>query len=181
MTGKFIRHTPFCLLLLCIYLCSCTKDKTLIAPDTPGPLHPPAVDSFPENKVDRTALLTLVNGLRSRGCNCGDVKMPPVPALTWNGTLEKAGWLHSKDMFEKKYFDHISPAGTTPGNRVDAVGYNWTAVGENIARGDMDEQGVILGWLTSPKHCQNMMAAQYREFAVGKYDNNWTMVLANRK
>jgi uncharacterized protein YkwD len=176
MTGIF-RFAALLGLILC-FIC-CAKDTTVIPvqADTAAPL----TDSFPENKVNRTALLRLVNGLRSRGCNCGDTKMPAVPALSWNGTLEKAAWLHSKDMWEQKYFDHVAPNGSDPGQRLDAAGYHWLRYGENIAKGLTDEQAVVLGWLTSPKHCQNMMNPNFTEMGVGRYEKLWTMELGNRK
>jgi len=176
MTGIFRFMAPVCL-LACFM--GCTKDTavTPVTPDTTAPV----TDTFPENKVDRAFLLQLVNGLRSRGCNCGNTPMPPVPALGWNGTLEKAAWLHSKDMKEQNYFDHITPGGTGPGQRLDAAGYHWLTYGENIATGHMDEQALILGWLSSPKHCMNMMAPRFRELGIGRYDAYWTMVLGSSK
>ena len=34
--------------------------------------------------VNATVLMDLVNEQRSKGCNCGGKKMPPVPPLKWN-------------------------------------------------------------------------------------------------
>lgn len=177
MPGKFMRMAT-ALLALFIY-CSCSK-TTDVAVKAPETTKVPDSTIVPENKVDRTSLLQLVNGLRTRGCKCGTDQMPPVPAVTWNGLLEKAAYGHSKDMTLRNYFDHNSPDGTTPGVRLDAVGYHWSFYGENIAAGNMDEQAVILGWLSSPKHCHNMMDPRFAEFGVGKYDNNWTMELGSR-
>jgi uncharacterized protein YkwD len=180
MTGIF-RSLAFACLITCFI--SCAKE-TAVTPDTHGDIDTtiaPVTDSFPQNKVDRTALLRLVNGLRTRGCNCGETAMPPVSAISWNGTLEKAAWLHSKDMKEKKYFDHLAPDGVNPGQRLDAVGYNWTWYGENIASGFTEEQAVVLGWLSSPKHCQNMMSPNFTEMGVGRYETLWTMELGARK
>lgn len=176
MTGILRFAAP-----LCVFFCfvCCAKDTavTPIVTDTTAPV----TDSFPENKVDRTALLRLVNGLRSRGCNCGDTKMPPVSSVSWNGTLEKAAWLHSKDMSEQKYFNHIAPNGSNPGQRLDAAGYHWLRYGENIATGLTDEQATVLVWLTSPKHCMNMMDPNFTEMGVGRFEKLWTMELGNRK
>jgi uncharacterized protein YkwD len=158
---------------------SCTKESA-VTPITPVKPAPADTTTFPENKVDRNALLQLVNGLRSRGCKCGDVQMPAVGPLTWNGLLEKAAYYHSKDMTVNKYFDHNGLDGSTPGTRLDAAGYRWNVYGENIATGNMDEQAVVLGWLSSPKHCQNMMAEKYSEVGIGRYVNNWTMELGTR-
>jgi uncharacterized protein YkwD len=180
MTGFLRFIAP---VFVALFFIECAKENnvnppiTSITPDSSAPV----TDSFPENVVNRTALLRLVNGLRGRGCNCGSDKMPAVPALTWNITLEKAAWLHSKDMYTQNYFDHNAPDGTNPGQRLDAAGYPWLYYGENIAKGRMDEQAVVLGWLNSPKHCHNMMDANFRELAVGKFDIYWTMELGNRK
>jgi uncharacterized protein YkwD len=175
MTGIFRFVAPLCLIVCFI---GCAKDNvvTPVVTDTTAPV----TDSFPENKVDRAALLRLVNGLRSRGCNCGDTKMPPVASVSWNGTLEKAAWLHSKDMFEQKYFDHIAPNGSNPGQRLDAAGYHWLRYGENIATGFTEEQAAVLGWLSSPKHCMNMMDPNFKEIGVGRYEKLWTMALGSR-
>ncbi|PSL49259.1 uncharacterized protein YkwD [Chitinophaga niastensis] len=177
MPGK-IMCVAAMLLALSIFT-SCTKESA-VTPIAPAKPVPADTITVPENKVDRAALLQLVNGLRSRGCNCGGVPMPAVGPLTWNGLLERAAYDHSKDMFLNKYFDHTGLDGSTPGTRLDASGYRWNVYGENIATGNMDEQAVVLGWLNSPKHCQNMMAAKYSELGVGRYDKDWTMELGTR-
>ncbi|HVI48290.1 MAG TPA: CAP domain-containing protein [Chitinophaga sp.] len=164
-------------MLAAIFVVSCTKETTVL----PDPIKPGS-DSLtvPENHVDRTSLLTLVNGLRSKGCKCGGTTMPPVGPLTWSGLLEKAGYDHSKDMSVKNYFAHDGLDGSTPGARLDAIGYHWNSYGENIAMGNMDEQAVILGWLNSPGHCRNMMNPDFTEIGVGRYDKYWTMELGRR-
>lgn len=177
MSGKIIR-IAVALMAVIIY-CSCSKTSGVSPVDTAK--TPPAdTSTVPENRIDRSALLQLVNGLRSHGCNCGTDKMPPVGLLTWNGLLEKAAYDHSKDMALNNYFDHNSPGGATPGIRLDSAGYRWNFYGENIATGNMDEQAVVLGWLNSPKHCHNMMDPVFTEIGVGLYGNNWTMELGKR-
>ncbi|MFX1702880.1 CAP domain-containing protein [Chitinophaga sp. CC14] len=177
MPGKIMRIATA--LMAVIIYCSCTK-KTDLALDEPGKTPPADTSVVPENKVDRNALLLLVNGLRSRGCNCGTEQMPAVSPVTWNGLLERAAYDHSKDMVLNKYFDHTGLNGSTPGARLDAAGYKWNYYGENIAAGSLDEQAVILGWLNSPKHCHNMMDAKFTEIGIGRYSNDWTMELGRR-
>lgn len=174
MPGKIIR-TAAVMLAFMIY-CSCTKSAGI----TPGKPLPADTSTVAENKIDRSALLQLVNGLRSRGCNCGADKMPPVGPLTWNGLLEKAAYDHSVDMALQHYFDHNGLNGSNPGSRLDAAGYHWNYYGENIAAGPADEQTVVLGWLNSPKHCHNMMDAAFTEVGVGRYNDDWTMELGSR-
>ncbi|SEW10244.1 CAP domain-containing protein [Chitinophaga arvensicola] len=177
MPGKITRVAT--LLLAVLIYCSCTKTTDLGLKD-PTKTPPPDTSVVPENSVDRKALLQLVNGLRSRGCNCGTDAMPAVGPVTWNGLLERAAYDHSKDMVLNKYFDHNGLNGSTPGTRLDAAGYKWNYYGENIASGSLDEQAVVLGWLNSPKHCHNMMNPTFTEIGIGRYNNDWTMELGKR-
>lgn len=177
MSGKFIRIATAWMAV--IFYCSCSKTSGLTLKE---PEKAPQTDTsvVPENKLDRSALLVLVNGLRTHGCKCGTDVMPPVGAVVWNGLLEKAAFDHSKDMAVNKYFDHNGLNGSTPGTRLDAAGYHWNYYGENIAAGNMEEQAVVLGWLNSPKHCHNMMDPVFAEMGVGYYSGNWTMDLGKR-
>lgn len=194
MTGKFIRAILGIGVAVAIFT-SCSKDSGLLpvnpkdtAATTPG--KPSGDTSQPGtstpgtgvagNNIDRDALLKLVNGLRTKGCKCGTDQMLPVGPVTWNGLLEKAAYDFSVEMKTKNFFSHTSPDGSTPGSRLDAVGYNWNTYGENIAQGYMDEQSVILGWLNSPGHCKNMMNGNFREMGIGKAGNYWTMELGRR-
>ncbi|WP_223151842.1 CAP domain-containing protein [Chitinophaga qingshengii] len=147
---------------------------------TPPTTTPPPTTGVAGNNIDRNALLTLVNGVRAKGCNCGGQQMPPVGPVTWNDLLEKAAYDHSADMNKNNYFDHNSPSGTDPGARLDAVGYKWNTYGENIAKGYMDEQSVITGWINSPGHCKNIMNGNFKEMGIGKSGNYWTMDLGRR-
>lgn len=106
--------------------------------------------------------------------------MPPVGTLTWNTLLEQASYLHSKDMLDNNYFSHTSEQGKSPGDRIKAVGYNWTTYGENIASGFQNEEAVMNGWLNSPGHCKNIMGKNFKEIGVGRAGNYWTMNLAAR-
>jgi uncharacterized protein YkwD len=39
-------------------------------------------------------------------------------------------------------------------------------VGENIAAGQPTPEQVVAGWVQSPRHCANLMAAEYTEMGV---------------
>ncbi|MFV9507917.1 MAG: CAP domain-containing protein, partial [Oscillochloridaceae bacterium umkhey_bin13] len=71
------------------------------------------------------AVIDLTNQARqANGCT--------VP-LTMNRLLNQAALGHSQDMAQRGYFSHFSPEGRDPSDRVDATGYQWQMVGENIA------------------------------------------------
>lgn len=123
-------------------------------------------------------LLIEVNSLRQKGCKCGTTWMPAVKPLTWNTVLESATKRHVMDMFEHNRMSHEGSDGSDVATRVTAAGYNWSAVGENIAQGYESEAQVVAAWQKSPGHCKNMMKAVYTEMAVARIDNYWAQTFA---
>lgn len=162
-TLKTVGRILFSLLFLSL-LHSCSKDR--VDSDETG--------NNSNFNVDESAMLQLVNQVRSAGCNCGSTYMPPVGAVSWNDLLAQAAYDHSKDMNENDYFAHNSPSGSTPGTRIRAVGYNWSTIGENIAHNYPNEQAVMNGWLASEGHCRNIMNGNFREMGVGREGAYWT-------
>ncbi|MFC8827269.1 CAP domain-containing protein [Streptomyces sp. NPDC057137] len=118
---------------------------------------------------------TLVNSERSKaGCE-------PVSA---NAQLATAALRHSQDMAAKDYFDHNSPDGKDPGDRITAAGYRWTTYGENIARGQQTPAEVMEGWMNSPGHRANILNCAFKEIGVGVHDASggpwWTQAFGAR-
>ncbi|WP_329379109.1 CAP domain-containing protein [Streptomyces sp. NBC_01716] len=118
---------------------------------------------------------TLVNSERSKA-GCGPV--------TANSQLETAALRHSQDMAAKDYFDHTSPDGRDPGDRITAAGYRWTTYGENIARGQQTPASVMEGWMNSPGHRANILNCAFKEIGVGVHDASggpwWTQAFGAR-
>jgi uncharacterized protein YkwD len=88
-------------------------------------------------------------------------------------------------MAQYNFFDHTGTNGSTIGARVDDTGYDWRAVGENIAAGQESASSAIAGWLDSPGHCKNLMDPTFFEIAVSCVEDEgadftryWTNVLA---
>jgi uncharacterized protein YkwD len=132
-------------------------------------------------------LLDRINAERRAGATCGGLAKPAVAALSWNTRLTEAAKLHSQDMINRNFFDHTNPSGIGVDGRVDAQGYNWRAVGENIAAGQRNVTAVMDAWMKSAGHCNNIMNSSYTEVGVAcvikpsdpnNYGLYWTMVLA---
>jgi uncharacterized protein YkwD len=70
-------------------------------------------------------------------------------------------------MLKRGYFDHRSPAGTTVRERSRAAGYNWAAIGENIAFGQTSVDEVVETWLESPGHRKNILSPNFTELGIG--------------
>ena len=114
--------------------------------------------------------------------------MPPAPPLAWDANLVVAAASHAEDMARRGYFDHDSPEGREAGHRVRAAGYRWASVGENIALGETSAAAAVQGWLGSPAHCENIMAADFADVglacAQGATANramHWTMVFGRKR
>lgn len=129
-------------------------------------------------RVDSANMLSLVNAYRAKGCNCGGTWMPPAPPLTWNIKLERAAWLHSKEMNDSVYMSHTGLNGSTGGDRIRRMGYNWKAYAENLALGILNEKSVVDGWMGSKTHCMAMMDPALKETGIGRVRNHWTQELA---
>ena len=130
-------------------------------------------------------MLTQVNAARSQPRNCGSENYPAATALSWHCTLEDVAYAHSRDMGDHNFFSHTGSDGLTVGDRTTNAGYDWSAVGENIAAGYQTIDAVVTGWLDSPGHCVNIMSSVYTEFGAASYSVvgsdytiYWTQVFA---
>jgi uncharacterized protein YkwD len=87
--------------------------------------------------------------------------------LTADPRLDAAAQEHAQDMLARRYYDHDSPEGFTPRNRVEATGYLAHKVGENIAEGEFSVEEVMDGWLGSSGHRRNLLDEDFLHLGVG--------------
>ncbi|NEA00812.1 CAP domain-containing protein, partial [Streptomyces sp. SID10116] len=133
-------------------------------PEAPDPKPAPQQPSGTAEQV-----VALVNTERAKA-GCGPVRS--------NGKLATAAAKHSADMAARDYFDHTSPDGTDPGDRITAAGYRWSTYGENIARGQQSPAAVMDSWMKSPGHKANILNCDFKELGVGIHNGSggpwWT-------
>jgi uncharacterized protein YkwD len=112
----------------------------------------------------RLATLCLLNRERARH---------GLRRLTVDPHLRKAARWHAADMVSKRYFAHVSLAGSKPSDRIRAAGYmrgvrHWY-VGENLVWGagpfsrPVDR---VRALMHSPEHRANMLQTSFREVGV---------------
>lgn len=99
------------------------------------------------------------------------------PPLAWDPRVAAVATGHSRDMVERGYFSHTSPAGDDPFHRLEAAGIAFVAAAENIAYGWETGEGVFRQWEESPGHRANMMSCRYTRQGVGRYGTYWTQLL----
>lgn len=90
-----------------------------------------------------------------------------MPPLIPNSELDKVAELRLRDMFAKQYFAHYSPEGRGAADEANVVGYEYLAIGENLALGNFEgDSGVVDAWLNSPGHRANILNNGYTEIGV---------------
>lgn len=73
----------------------------------------------------------------------------------------------AEDMANNNYFAHVSPTYGSVGNMLDHFNYNWTAYGENIAKGYKSPDTVVDGWMQSPGHRANILQPKFKNIGSG--------------
>jgi uncharacterized protein YkwD len=94
-------------------------------------------------------------------------KKAGAPPLRPNARLDQAAQRHAQDMLARHYFAHESPEGETVRERARASGYDWRAIGENIAEGQLAVDEVMDTWMHSPPHRRNILARDFKELGAG--------------
>jgi uncharacterized protein YkwD len=97
-----------------------------------------------------------------------------VPALTEDTRLDRAAQAHTNDMVGHGYFEHVSPSGSSPLQRMLAAGYLRPAdgyqVGENIAWGTLNlatPASIVNDWMHSEGHRANILDRGFRNTGMG--------------
>lgn len=89
------------------------------------------------------------------------------PSLEESSRLKMAAALKIKDMFEKQYFQHVSPDGLDAASLAKKSGYEFLLVGENLALGNfIDEKDLVKAWMSSPGHRKNILDSKFTEIGV---------------
>ncbi|MDZ4231711.1 MAG: CAP domain-containing protein [Candidatus Pacearchaeota archaeon] len=90
-----------------------------------------------------------------------------VSPLVLNAELSAAAEAKVQDMFAYQYFAHVSPTGSAASDFVKEAGYDFLAIGENLALGSFDgDQDLVQAWMDSPGHRANILNTSYQEIGV---------------
>jgi len=133
-------------------------------------IKPGSRDSIPLNidsrnlttdEVSEAEMFKLVNEER---------KKRGVRELTWSSEIVPVARSHSRDMWERSYFSHISPEGEDVGDRLDKGGVGYSFAGENLALAPtltMAHNGLM----NSEGHRANILEQKFRKIGIGVVDN----------
>ncbi|HEV3077919.1 MAG TPA: CAP domain-containing protein [Thermoanaerobaculia bacterium] len=81
--------------------------------------------------------------------------------------LEAAAERHADDMLARSYFAHRDPDGKTIRERAREAGFDWSAIGENIAEGQQSVKEVVESWMRSAGHRENILDRRYTRTGIG--------------
>ncbi len=186
-----------------------TSMPTATTPPIPTPTPLPTVTPTTSPEVRqipaisdslKQEYLSAINQARSVEQDCRSAGIfPATTALSWSDKLYKASYEHSYDLATSDTFDHAGSGtasdwtGTDLGkqssmqDRIEAYGYNWSRIAENIAAGTNTNTAieVIDQWLGSDGHCANLMNADFSEVGMAMvkdegstYIHYWTQNFA---
>ncbi|MFC6086946.1 CAP domain-containing protein [Sphaerisporangium aureirubrum] len=117
---------------------------------------PSGAEGLPPAQLEAAAVRLTNQERTRRGC----------APLRVDSRLTRSARAHSRDMAAKGYFDHTSPQGTTPWQRMARAGYSNSAA-ENIARGYSSAEETVRGWMNNAGHRRNILNCQISTVGVG--------------
>ncbi|WP_407289091.1 CAP domain-containing protein [Streptomyces sp. BP-8] len=135
-----------------------TKTATKVPTKAPAPAPSATRTAAPASSSATARVVELVNIERSK-VGCSPLKV--------NAQLTKAAQDHSKDMAAHRNMSHTGSDGSSPEDRIQRAGYNWSTYGENVAYGYSTPESVMKGWMSSPGHKRNILDCSFKEIGVG--------------
>lgn len=115
------------------------------------------------DEASETQMFGLVNGERAkRG----------IAELTWSPDIVVVARAHAKDMWQRKYFGHVSPEGKDVGDRLDGAGIKYFLAGENLALAPTVTTAMN-GLMNSEGHRANILEPKFKEVGIGVIDNGF--------
>lgn len=87
--------------------------------------------------------------------------------LVINDKLETAANLHAVWMAENNDMTHSGADGSMV-DRINAQGYPWSTLGENIAEGYISVESVVQGWMSDYGHRMNILNPAFIQVGFGK-------------
>jgi uncharacterized protein YkwD len=123
------------------------------------PAPAPSVVRMPETAAYDTILDAMNKERSARGLR----------PLRINAQLSAAAGDRVKDMFAKRYFDHVAPDGLEPFVWASQRGYRYRIIGENLALGYRGT-AVVDGWMRSRGHRENILQQRFDEVGIAIAD-----------
>lgn len=144
--------------------------------DVSSSAAPPTTPSLPDTPSVDGSFQSMLNGVRAAN---------GAAPLTYDARLGRAAQAHANDMLAMGRMTHTGSDGSNAGQRIRREGYDWIAWGENVARGQRNEEAVLNAWVNSPPHQANNVNPNFEDFALAKAGSGsnqyWALVFATER
>jgi hypothetical protein len=118
--------------------------------------HHPGVLGIASN-VNQQKLIELTNTQRQK---------LGLGTLSENSALDQAAAAKAANMFAENYWAHYSPSGKDPWGFMTGAGYKFSVAGENLAKNFQNSDDVVVAWMNSPSHRDNIVNSKYKEIGI---------------
>jgi uncharacterized protein YkwD len=100
-------------------------------------------------------------------------KKAGLPPLKVNNALTAAAQRKAQAMLAANCWSHYCPNGKEPWDFFRDAGYLYKVAGENLAEGFFDAEAVMIAWMNSPTHKENVLRGEYEEVGFGIIQGNF--------
>jgi uncharacterized protein YkwD len=134
-----------------------------------------------ESAEAERGLFRFLNSARASALPCANQATGPLPPLELRPELRCAARLHSRDMSEREFFDHVNPDGVGPEDRMRRAGASFAVASETIARdAEMGEfqnryQAIAELFDAGGSDCNNLADARFDAVGIGVFQGLWTL------
>jgi uncharacterized protein YkwD len=137
------------------------------APEPVAEAPPPPTAAAPKPAPPVRSLATIVDTVFLL-TNRERVRASLTP-LRRNTDLARIAQLQAEQMAAAGKLAHEVPGSRYPtlASRMKLIGYQYRAVGENVAEGYTSGAALMAGWMTSAPHRANILSARFTETGVG--------------
>jgi uncharacterized protein YkwD len=90
-----------------------------------------------------------------------------LPSLAEDAQLTAVARAYAREMLREGFIGHVTPEGTTIGQRLHAAGLTFVIAGENLAFTTGDESEAFAHLLASPGHHANMLNRRFTRVGIG--------------
>ncbi len=113
------------------------------------------------SSIDQKKIIELTNAQRQR---------LGLSQVLENSALDKAAQLKAQNMLTENYWAHFAPSGKTPWDFMLGSGYKFTFAGENLAKNFYKSEDVVVAWMASPTHKDNLLNPKYKDIGIAVVD-----------
>lgn len=113
------------------------------------------------SSITRQQIIELTNAERAKN---------GLPPLSENSALDSAAEGKAANMFSENYWAHFAPSGKTPWDFILGSGYRFSVAGENLAKNFSNSNDVVVAWMNSPSHKENIVNSKYKDIGIAVED-----------